>query len=199
MSDELQSLIQALCYLPGVGPKSAQRMVFHLLRHHRQKGLELARHLEHVMQNMSHCARCHNYTSQTYCSVCQNPDRDTKTVCVVEYPYDIPMIEKSGVYEGTYFVLMGKISPLDGLGPEDIGIPKLYEVVMQNQVEEIILALSPTLEGQTTMHFIQSLFQNHPVKISQLALGIPYDCELEVLDTTTIKQALRNRVLLATN
>ncbi|WP_069683637.1 recombination mediator RecR, partial [Legionella parisiensis] len=140
--------------LPGVGPKSAQRMVFHLLQHQRQRGLHLASCLEQAMNNIHHCERCANYTEQKVCSLCQNPNRDSSLLCVVESPADVSAIEQSNAFQGKYFVLMGKISPLDGLGPEDIGLPRLKSLIIQEEIKEVILALSPSVEGQTTIHFI---------------------------------------------
>lgn len=191
--DILSSLVEALRCLPGVGPKSAQRMVFHLLRHQRQRGLHLALCLEQAMRQINHCQRCNNYTEQTLCKLCQNPNRDTKILCVVESPADVAAIEQSHAFQGKYFVLMGKISPLDGLGPDDIGLPKLKELIIQESINEVILALSPSVEGQTTTHFIHQLLQNESVHVSQLAHGIPSGGELEFLDGNTIGSALRNR------
>jgi len=191
--DAFTRLADALRCLPGVGPKSAQRMVYHLLRHQRQRGLQLAACLHDAMQNVHHCKRCHNYTEEELCSLCQNTSRDPNLLCVVENPADVMAIEQSSAFSGTYFVLMGKISPLDGLGPEDIGLPRLYDRVLSEGIQEIILALSPSMEGQTTVYFIRELFNGHAIKISQLAHGIPSGGELEFLDGNTIGSALRNR------
>lgn len=191
--DALSRLVDALRCLPGVGPKSAQRMVFHLLQHQRQRGLHLASCLEQAMQVIHHCNRCNNYTEQDLCKLCQNPARDLATLCVVENPADVFAVEQSNAFTGSYYVLMGKISPLDGLGPDDIGLPKLRELVVKEEIKEVILALSPTIEGQTTVHFIHELLRDHPVHISQLAHGIPSGGELEFLDGNTIGSALRNR------
>lgn len=194
--DALNRLVDALRCLPGVGPKSAQRMVFHLLRHQRQRGLHLATCLERAMQLISHCTRCNNYTEQDLCSLCQNPARDNKTICIVENPADVAAVEQSNAFNGYYFVLMGKISPLDGLGPEDIGLPRLKDLIISEKIEEVILALSPSIEGQTTVHFIHELLSDQSLRISQLAHGIPSGGELEFLDSHTIGSALRNRAKL---
>lgn len=194
--DALARLVDALRYLPGVGPKSAQRMVFHLLQHQRQRGLDLAVCLEKAMNTVTHCVQCNNYTEQSLCAICQNPARDSLTLCVVENPGDVAAIEQSQAFQGKYFVLMGNISPLDGLGPEDIGLPKLVELILKAQIREVILALSPSIEGQTTAHFIQQLLRGQQVHISQLARGIPSGGTLEFLDGTTIGSALRNRATL---
>lgn len=191
--DALSRLADALRCLPGIGPKSAQRMVFHLLQHQRQRGLHLATCLEQAMRDIHHCKRCNNYTEQDLCKLCQNPARDLTILCVVENPADVIAIEQSNAFSGSYYVLMGKISPLDGLGPEDIGLPRLHELIISEGIKEVILALSPTIEGQTTVHFIHELLHDHPVQISQLAHGIPSGGELEFLDGNTISSALRNR------
>lgn len=195
--DALTRLVDALRCLPGIGPKSAQRMVFYLLKNHRQQGLHLASCIEEVMQVVNHCKRCNNYTELEVCKLCQNGARDFKTLCVVETPADLMAVEQSNTYTGSYFVLMGKISPLDGLGPEEIGLPRLHDLVEQEEIHEIILALSPTIEGQATVHFIQELLKNHAVQISQLAHGLPSGSELEFLDGCTIGTALRNRAAIS--
>ncbi|KTD62514.1 recombination mediator RecR [Legionella spiritensis] len=189
----LNRLVEALRCLPGIGPKSAQRMAYHLLQYQRQRGLHLAACLEEAMQKISHCRQCNNYTEETLCSLCRNPARDFTQLCVVESPADVAAIEQSNAFSGGYFVLMGKISPLDGLGPEDIGLHRLAGLITDLQVQEVILALSPSVEGQTTVHFIYELLQNSEVRISQLAHGIPSGGELEFLDGNTISSALRNR------
>lgn len=194
--NSLNRLIDALRCLPGVGPKSAQRMVYHLLQHHRQRGIHLASCLETAMRTLQHCQRCNNYTESRLCVYCRNSERDTATLCVVEMPADISAIEQTNAYQGAYFVLMGKISPLDGLGPDEIHLPRLRELVIAEQTRELIIALSPGIESQTTIHFIRQLLADQPVRISQLAEGIPSGGELEMLDSYTIGSALRNRAVL---
>lgn len=194
--DMLSRLVEALRCLPGVGPKSAQRMVFHLLQHQRQRGLHLASCLEQAMAQIQHCQRCMNYTEQSICSLCQNSNRDASLLCVVESPADVSAIEQSNSFQGKYFVLMGKISPLDGLGPDDIGLPKLKNLIITEGIQEVILALSPSVEGQTTIHFIHQILRDQPINITQLAHGIPSGGELEFLDGNTIGNALRNRALI---
>ncbi|MFA5960999.1 MAG: recombination mediator RecR [Tatlockia sp.] len=195
--DAFSRLIDALRCLPGVGPKSAQRMVFHLLQHQRQRGLHLALCLEQAMTVISHCTRCNNYTENELCLLCQDSTRDKTTLCIVENPADVAALEQSNAFNGYYYVLMGKISPLDGLGPDEIGLPRLAERVRKENVKEIILALSPTIEGQTTVHFIHDLFRGVALRISQLAHGIPFGGELEFLDCHTISNALRNRAAVS--
>lgn len=194
--DTLNCLINALRCLPGVGPKSAQRMAFHLLQNQRQRGLHLASCLSEAMNNISHCAQCNNYTEQPLCTLCLDSKRSIDVLCVVENPADVLAIEQSQSFNGHYFVLMGKISPIDGLGPEDIGLPRLKELVESKQIKEVILALSPSVESQTTAHFIHQLFTESQISISQLAHGIPSGGELEFLDGHTIGSALRNRALI---
>lgn len=194
--NSLGHLVEALRCLPGVGPKSAQRMVYHLLQHQRQRGLHLANCLQQAMQNIHHCNRCNNYTEETLCRLCQSTNRDFSQLCVVENPVDVAAIEQSNAFNGGYFVLMGKISPLEGMGPEDIHLPQLAELIIKENIKEVILALSPSVEGQTTVHFIQELLNSHNIKISQLAHGIPSGGELEFLDGSTIGSALRNRALV---
>jgi len=190
----VEQLTQALRCLPGVGPKSAQRMVYHLLQHQRERGLTLANCLESAMKNVIHCSRCRNFTEHPLCHLCQNTSRDKQSLCVVETPADLIAIESSQAFKGFYFVLMGKISPLDGLGPDDIGLPKLKQRIIEENIQEVILALSPTVEGQTTMIYIQQLLKDRNISISQLAHGIPSGGELEFLDGHTITAALKNRL-----
>jgi recombination protein RecR len=196
MTDTISRLVDALRCLPGVGPKSAQRMVFHLLQHQRQRGLHLAACLEDAMQNVRHCQRCNNHTTEALCLICDNQQRDFSTLCIVETPADVAAIEQTKAYQGCYFVLMGKISPLDGIGPDDIHLPQLQRLMSSEGICEVILALSPTIEGQTTIHFIQDFLKEYPVQISQLAHGIPNGGELEYLDSNTIGSALPNRATL---
>lgn len=191
--DALNQLITALRCLPGIGPRSAQRMAYHLLQRQRQRGLHLASCLQHAMEAIGHCQRCNNYTEHELCMLCQDSQRDFSVLCIVESPADVFAIEQSNAYQGSYFVLMGKISPIDGIGPDEIGLPRLQNLVVSEQIKEVILALSPSIEGQTTTHFIRELLQPHAIKISQLAHGIPSGGELEFLDGITISSALRNR------
>lgn len=194
--DALSRLVEALRCLPGVGPKSAQRMVFHLLQNARQRGLHLASCLEDAMKNVKHCEICNNHTTLTICRLCQDPNRQSTILCIVETPQDVSAIEQSHAFKGRYYVLMKKISPIDGVGPEDIGLDRIKKLVGENNIEEVILALSPTIEGQTTMHFISEALISLNVQITQLAHGIPAGGELEFLDSFTISNALRNRLSL---
>lgn len=191
--DSFSRLVEALRCLPGVGPKSAQRMVFYLLQHQRQRGLHLASCLEEAMKTIHPCEQCNNLATDALCIICQNTHRDTKTLCVVESPADVAAIEQSQAFNGHYYILLNRISPLDGIGAEDIGLPGLIQRIAKGGVEEVILALSPGVEGQTTTHFIYQALQGYSLRISQLAQGIPSGGELEFLDGTTIGSALRNR------
>ena len=148
------------------------------------------------MQTVRHCSQCNNYTDNVLCKLCQNTSREQHTLCVVESPADVYAIEQSHAHTGQYYILMGKISPLDGIGPEDIALDGLKKRVATGEIKEVILALSPTVEGQTTIHFIQSILAPHAVQISQLAHGIPVGGELDLLDSHTISRALMNRGML---
>lgn len=194
--DALHQLVDALRCLSGVGPKSATRIAYNLLQHQRGKGLHLATCLQRAMQTIVHCQRCNNFTDQERCGFCTSPSRDLSILCVVENPSDVMAIEQSKAFKGGYFVLMGKISPLDGLSAEDIGLPRLQDLVLREGISEVILGLGPSVESQITAHCICELFQAHDVKISRLAHGIPSGGELEFLDSITISSALRNRALV---
>jgi recombination protein RecR len=196
MDNTLLRLINALCCLPGVGPKSAQRMAFYLLNNQRERGINLATCLQAAMQTLGHCRQCNNHTSLDLCHLCTSTSRDQRTLCVVESPSDINAIEQSQAYQGRYFVLMGKISPMDGIGPDQIKLPKLESIILSENIQEVILALSPSIEGQTTNYFICERLRDKPVRITQLAHGIPSSGELEYLDGHTIGHALRNRINL---
>ncbi len=196
MDNTLSRLVHALRCLPGVGPKSAQRMVYHLLNCQRERGLHLASCLHEAMTTIGHCDRCNNHTSLPICGLCSDPMRDKGMLCVVESPADVQAIEQSQAFNGYYYVLMGKISPIDGIGPEEIGLPQLQQRIISEQVREVILALSPSVEGQTTSYFIHEVLRDKAVRISQLAHGIPSGGELEFLDGNTIGSALRNRLAI---
>lgn len=193
--DTLHRLIQALRYLPGLGPKSAERMAYQLLRHpkQRQRGLHLAQVLRDAMENIRHCARCNHYTEKTYCALCDNTQRDRHLLCIVETPADVHALEQSQTYHGLYYILMGHLSPLDNIGPNDIALEGLYQLVRQEPIKEIILALSPSLEGRTTALFIRQQLQTYPLTFSQLAQGIPSSGALEFLDAETIRHAFHYR------
>ena len=196
--DVLSRLIDALRCLPGIGPKSAQRMAYYLLQHQRSRGLHLASCLTTAMQSITHCQRCNNYTTDELCNICQKANRDPSLLCVVENPSDLYAIEQTGVYTGYYYVLMGKLSPMDGIGPDQIALDGLKRLVEHTEINEVILALSSTIEGQTTVQFIRNMLKNYQINLTQPAHGLPSGGELEFLDSNTIGSALRNRSVIDT-
>ena len=189
----IDKLVEALRCLPSVGPKSAQRMAFYLLQHQRKQGLALATTLEQAMSGITHCEQCNNFCESVLCCICSDKSRQQNTLCIVEMPGDLLAIEQSGAYSGLYFVLMGRLSPLDGIGPEQLNMPKLKSLLQNHAINEVILALNPTVEGEATAHYISELLQGHPVKQTQLAHGVPMGGELEYLDAFTIGKAIQAR------
>ncbi|MCX7257362.1 MAG: recombination mediator RecR, partial [Polaromonas sp.] len=178
-SNALDALIQALRKLPGVGVKSAARMAFHLLQHDRPAALQMARALEHAVQCIGHCALCNTLTELATCVTCADAQRDRRQLCVVETPADQAALERTRAYQGLYFVLMGKLSPLDGIGAHDIGLPQLLERVGDGLVHELIIATSFTAEGEVTAHVIGEALRPRGVKVTRLARGVPIGSELE--------------------
>ncbi len=195
MSDahSLDTLIQALKHLPGVGIKSAQRMAFHLLQHDRSGAQMLSRALHEAATQVRHCERCHTFTEAAVCGHCLNPERDRTKLCVVETPADQSALERTAAYKGLYFVLMGKLSPLDGIGPNDIGLKKLFERACDGEVEEVILATNFTAEGEATAHVISEGLKARGLRVTRLARGVPVGSELEYVDLGTIAHALVDR------
>ncbi|MFM2036739.1 MAG: hypothetical protein RL459_2004 [Pseudomonadota bacterium] len=195
MSDAhaLDALIQALRRLPGVGVKSASRMAFHLLQHDRAGAQTLSAALAHAVQHTRHCERCHSFTEAQVCALCQDPRRDTTQLCVVENPSDQSALERTGAYKGLYFVLMGRLSPLDGIGPHDIGLKKLFERALDGVVKEVILATNFTAEGEATAHVISEGLKTRGLTPTRLARGVPIGSELEYVDLGTIAHALVDR------
>jgi recombination protein RecR len=194
----LELLVQALRRLPGVGVKSAQRMAFHLLQHDREGAVQLARALQHASTTVRHCALCHTFTEGEVCPTCLDPRRDRGQLCVVETPADQAALERTGAFKGLYFVLMGKLSPLDGVGPRDIGLQKLLERVDAlasgaREVREVILATNFTAEGETTAHVIAQALKARGIQVTRLARGVPVGSELEYVDLGTIAHALIDR------
>lgn len=186
-------LIDALRCLPGVGPKSAQRMAFHLLERGRDSGRLLAKTLQQAMDHVSRCQRCRNFSETAQCMLCQNSSRDDKLLCIVENPADVLAIEQTASYRGYYFVLMGHLSPLDGIGPNEIGIPQLLVLCQENLIEEVIVATNPTVEGQATAHYLAQTIKPHVRRISRIAHGVPMGGELEYIDGSTLTHALLAR------
>jgi len=189
----LEDLIDALRRLPGVGVKSAQRMAFHLLQHDRDSARRLAAALERAVACMHHCARCHTFTEAEVCATCRDPERDAQQLCVVETPADQAALERSGSYRGLYFVLMGRLSPLDGVGVHDIGFQRLLERAGEAPVQEVILATSFTAEGEATAHALAEALRARGRKVTRLARGVPVGSELEYVDLGTIAHALADR------
>lgn len=195
MSDahSLDALIQALRRLPGVGVKSASRMAFHLLQHDREGAQLLARALQEAATSVRHCARCHTFSETEICATCRDPARDASKLCVVETPADQMALERTGAYKGLYYVLMGKLSPLDGIGPKDIGLKSLFERATDATVREVILATNFTAEGEATAHVIAEALKARGVAFTRLARGVPIGSELEYVDLGTIAHALVDR------
>lgn len=189
----LEALITALRRLPGVGVKSAQRMAFHLLQHDRGGAEQLARALHEAVAGVHHCERCHTFTEAAVCRTCLDPARDPRLLCVVETPADQAALERSGGYKGMYFVLMGRLSPLDGIGAADIGLQQLLLRAADGTVEEVILATSFTAEGEATAHAIADTLKARGIRSTRLARGVPVGSELEYVDLGTIAHALVDR------
>lgn len=189
----LTELMNAFRVLPGVGPKSAQRMVYHLLEHNRQGATQLASALERSLAQISHCEQCRDLTEHTVCDICRSSSRNSAQLCVVESPSDVLVIEQSGIYRGFYFVLMGHLSPIDGIGPEELGLPLLQTRLQTGDVSELILATNSTVEGEATAHYIQQMAQAESIEVTRLAQGIPLGGELEYLDSGTLGQAFSAR------
>ena len=191
-SDLLGKLINALTVLPGIGKKSAQRMALYLLDKNKIGAREIASSLNDALNNIQRCKSCRMLTTNDLCHICEDEKRDSQCICVVESPSDLLAIESTGGFEGKYFVLMGRLSPLDNLGPDDLGIPSLLEKIKKDSVKEIILALSSTVEGDATAIFIRDHVEN--IKVSRISYGIPIGGELEYVDSNTIARSIIERV-----
>ncbi len=189
----LERLIEALRVLPGVGPRSAQRMAYHLLQHDRQGAEALAHALAGALSGVRHCARCNSFTEDELCALCSSPRRDPSLLCVVETPADLAVIEQTMSYSGMYFVLLGRLSPLDGIGPRDIGLDRLLARAGDGNVQEVILATNFTNEGEATAHYIAEMLRARGVKASRIARGVPLGGELEYVDLGTVSQAIMDR------
>ena len=190
MPSSLDFLTEALRRLPGVGPKSAQRMAFHLLQHDRDGAAMLSRALYQAVDTVHHCAMCNTFSDTTVCDLCLDASRDTTLLCVVETPADQLMIEQTLTYKGLYFVLMGRLSPLDGIGPKDIHLEKLVGRAGDGVVSEVVLATNFTNEGEATAHYISEMLKARGLKVSRLARGVPVGGELEYVDAGTIARAI---------
>jgi recombination protein RecR len=189
----LERLIEALRALPGVGPRSAQRMAYYLLQHERPGAELLARALADALATVRHCVKCNNFTEEEVCALCRSPRRDRSQLCVVETPADLAMVEQTSTYSGMYFVLMGRLSPLDGVGPREINLDRLLARASDGEVTEVILATNFTNEGEATAHYIAEMMRARHIKVSRIARGVPMGGELEYVDVGTLSQALLDR------
>ncbi len=192
----LQQLIEALRCLPGVGPKTAQRMAFQLLEKGRDKGKYLATIMQQALHNIGHCQQCRTFCESDLCKLCESGTRDQSLLCIVENPTDIVAVEQMGHYRGLYFVLMGHLSPLDGIGPNDLGMPQLLPLLIKKNVKEVIIATNPTVEGEATAHYLSELIKKTPVKVTRIAHGVPLGGELEYIDSGTLAHAFLGREVI---
>ena len=193
----LDQLIDALRCLPGVGPKSATRMAYHLLQRDRKGANGLAVALDTALQVIGHCTLCNNFSEHPICSLCASEQRDATTLCVVEMPTDLMMLEQTLSYTGMYFVLMGRLSPLDGIGPKEIHLDRLIKRAQNGVVSEVILATNYTVEGEATAHYVSELLKARGMKVSRIARGLPMGGEIEYVDSGTLAQALLERKIIA--
>lgn len=190
----LDELIKSLQVLPGVGPKSAQRMAFALLERQRAGGRRLAHVLDQALEKIDHCRQCRTFTEEEICPICANPKRAISgQLCIVESPADVVAIEQTGQYQGRYFVLMGHLSPLDGVGPEELGLDNLADWLATESFEELILATNPTVEGEATAYFIADIARSHGVGVSRIAHGVPIGGELDLVDGNTLSHSFMGR------
>ena len=192
----LQDLVNAFKGLPGIGVKSAQRIVFNLIQQNQEKALFLSDAIKNALENINECSNCRMYTDSEVCEICSDQKRDSALLCVIESPADMIAIENSMSFNGRYFVLMGKLSPLDGIGPDQLKLDKLESIIKNGSVKEIILANSPTIEGEATASYILSLIEDTDIEATRIAYGVPMGGELEYVDSSTLTQALNNRSLV---
>jgi len=192
-SSAIEALKDALKALPGVGPKNAQRMAFHLMERNREGAKKIADALNNALTKVMLCERCNTFCESEVCEICASPKRDQKLLCVVETPADLQAIEQVGAYQGLYFVLMGKLSPLEGIGPEKLGFKRLNDLVAENQIREVIIATNITAEGETTADYTQQMLAPYDVTVTRLARGVPVGGELEYMDHRTLAAAFKDR------
>lgn len=192
----LEQLIESLRCLPGVGPKSAQRMALQLLTRSRENGRRLANSLNEAMEHIKHCALCRIFSETELCEICASSSRDASLLCIVENPIDVSALEQSCCYRGKYFVLLGRLSPLDGIGPEEIGIAQLKNHFARGDIREVILATNPTVEGEATAHYISELAKQYTIKVTRIAHGVPIGSELEYIDSSTLAHAMVGRDII---
>ena len=193
MSPLIDKLISALKCLPGVGPKSAQRMAYHLLERDREGALLLSTALKEAVERVGHCERCRTFTENTLCEICANSSRDESQLCIVETPADVVVLEQATDYRGLYFVLMGHLSPLDGIGPAEIGLDVLEHRLQSNVISEIILATNTTVEGEATAHYIAEMASQSGIRVTRIAHGVPIGGELEFVNGSTLSHAFQGR------
>lgn len=193
ISSAIEALKEALKALPGVGPKNAQRMAFHLMERNREGAKEIADALNNALEKVTACQRCNTFCESDFCDICSSGKRDKQLLCVVETPADLQAIEQVGAYQGLYFVLMGKLSPLEGIGPEKLGFKRLNTLVAENEIREVIIATNITAEGETTADYTQQMLAPYEVKVTRLARGVPVGGELEYMDQRTLAAAFKDR------
>ncbi len=193
MSPLIDKLIGALKCLPGVGPKSAQRMAYHLLERDREGALLLASALKDAVDHVGHCKRCRTFTEDEFCEICSNTSRNESQLCIIETPADVVALEQATDYRGLYFVLMGHLSPLDGIGPDDIGLDVLQQRLQQDSIDEIILATNTTVEGEATAHYIADMASQSGIRVTRIAHGVPIGGELEFVNGSTLSHAFQGR------
>lgn len=189
----LEQLISALRCLPGVGPKSSTRMAYHLLQRDREGAQKLAASLQQALDKLAHCDYCNNFSEQAVCHLCQDNSRDKSTLCIVEMPTDLMMLENTRSYQGQYFVLMGKLSPMDGIGPKDIHLDTLLKRAQDSAIHEVIVATNFTSEGEATAHYIGQMLKSRGIRVSRIARGLPMGGEIEYVDSGTLSTALLER------
>lgn len=193
LSSAIEALKEALKALPGVGPKNAQRMAFHLLERDREGAKKIADALNNALEKITSCERCNTFCESRLCDICASEKRDKSLLCVVETPADLQAIEQVGAYQGLYFVLMGKLSPLEGIGPDQLGFKRLNQIVAENEIQEVIIATNITAEGETTADYTQQMLMPYDVQITRLARGVPVGGELEYMDQRTLAAAFKDR------
>ncbi len=189
----LDELINAFTCLPGVGPKSAQRMAYHILEREREGGVTLALKLQQSINDIGHCQRCRTLTELEICGLCSSSRRDESVMCIVETPVDVTVLEQATGFQGLYYVLMGKLSPLDGIGPKELGLDKLKSRFAEGEVKELILATNPTVEGEATAYYISEMAKSFDISVSRIAHGVPLGGELEYIDGGTLSHAFAER------
>ena len=192
-TEALEQLVESLRCLPGIGPKSALRMAYHLLQHNRKGAAQLSSAIANAIKLVGHCSHCNNFSEKVICSLCASQNRDASLLCVIEMPSDLMMLEQTHSYNGMYFILMGKLSPLDGIGPKDIHLDRLLKRLDAGIVKEVILANNFTVNGDATAHYVTELLKSRGIKLSRIARGLPMGGEIEYVDSGTLAQAMIER------